>query len=175
MAVKPLQLAIAVCVGLLFGTLIGYTTKPIPEPDVRVKALLSPPFVEVTVNGKAVNLGKIRLVPEQQDKKKKSGDIGEVGEVVRPAAYFSPASFQRDGRQPTEWLGLDRVVDKLIAWLADKGKETEAALARREEVLSAGWSNFKVAAIVGVSVIIIPLGWIGFSLQRIADHAVKVA
>lgn len=161
-------------VGLLcIGYFIGALVNKAPEPKVEVKALLTPPFVEVTVNGKAVDLSKIRLVPEQPDKKKKSGEIGEVGN--RPAA-FDPESLpavyvQRDGRQPTEWLGLDRVVDKLIAWLADKGKETEAALARREEALSVSWSNFKVAGIVAFSVVLIPLAWIGFSLQRMADKA----
>lgn len=96
----PLSLALIGLFLLLIGFCAGWTVKTTPEPDVRVRGLLKAPFVEVMVNGKAVDLSKIRLVPENDGKKKKSGDVGEVGEVgevVRPAAKTMGCLFCVDG------------------------------------------------------------------------------
>lgn len=92
----------------------------------------------------------------------------------KPVAIFQdhqsqPIVTQRGGG--SEFLGLDRIIDRLIAWLSDKGKETELALTRREEALSRGWEAFKVAGIVVMIVVAIPVVWIAVSLQRIADSS----
>lgn len=184
-----LVLVLAVCAALCVGFGVGYVSKPVPEPVISVKPLLKAPWLEISVNGKPVDLSKVKFGPEE--KKRWWGE----GEGVPPAAGVDrcpcvplcecnscscnaiPVSFQTQpasnnrGGGGTEWLGLDRVVDRLIAWLSDKGKETEAALARREQALSKGWENVKTAAIVIVAVGCIPLLWIGYSLQRIAGKS----
>lgn len=181
-----LVLALAVCAALCVGFGVGYASKPIPEPVISVKPLLKAPWLEITVNGKPVDLTKVKFGPEE--KKRWWGDeapaafirncpCGEQCECASCNCNVIPINFQTQpasnnrGGGGTEWLGLDRVVDRLIAWLSDKGKETEAALTRREQALSKGWENVKTAAIVIVAVGCIPLLWIGWSLQRLADKA----
>jgi hypothetical protein len=196
MAVKHLQLVVAVCAGLLFGTLIGYTTKPIPEPDVRVKALLSPPFVEVTVNGKAVDLGKIRLVPEQPDKKKKSGDVGEIGEVVRPAASWIlfdqdplhehgphmvnliSCVTQRDNRS-VEAFGIETLAKVLLelkeAIFGNRDKGTPGLRDDIAKGLGDFYGTLRTGVIVAGGTLVGFMAWVGINVQRIADHSAKVA
>lgn len=169
-----LALFLALCAGLCVGFGVGYSSKPVPEPVISVKPLLKAPWLEITVNGKAVDLSKVKFGPEE--KKRWWGEetvpvawADHQGWIPITYAQNQPATNNRGGGQ--EWLGLDRVVDKLIAWLTDKGRETEAALVRREIALSKGWETFKTMTIVVLAIGAIPLLWIGWSLQRIADKS----
>lgn len=167
---------------LLIGYFVGYMTKVNPEPDVRVNALLRAPWVEVTVNGKVVDLGKIRLVPEQQDKKKKSGDVGEIGEVVRPAAFEPPIEHaifvQRDGRN-IEAFGIETLTRVLLelkeAIFGNRDKGTPGLRDDIAKGLGDFYGTLRTGAIVAGSVTLALVGWIAVSLHRIADHTTKTA
>lgn len=169
-----LALFLALCVGICIGFGIGYSSKPIPEPVISVKPLMKAPWLEITVNGKAVDLTKLKFGPEE--KKRWWGDEAPAAWADHqgwiPITYVQnqPVANNRGGGG-AEWLGLEKVIDKLIAWLSDKSKDTEAALVRREIALSKGWESLKTMAVVFVAVVIIPMLWIGWSLQRIADKS----
>lgn len=174
---KILPLILALSAGLILGMTVGYLAKTAPEPKVEVKALLTPPFVQVTVNGKVVDLGKIRLVPEQPEKQKKSGDVGDV---LQPAAWnpsFQPIAFQSEqrGGKSAEAFGIETLAIVLKefkdALFGDKSKGTPGLRDDIAKGLGDFYGTLRTGVIVAGGTLICFMGWIGINVQRMADNS----
>lgn len=159
-----------ICGALCFGFISGWYIKPTPEPVVEVFAKKTLPYVEVLVNGKAVDLSRIQF---PLDNKKKGGDL-----PFAAVSYSGDESLvvvgQRQGdKKPSngsEFLGLGDLAQVLKEFKeAIFGTANKPGL--RDDIKNglADWTNtLKLSVVAFVAGLFGLLGWIGLSLNKMA-------
>jgi hypothetical protein len=173
-----------ICIALVIGFGAGWIFKPVPEPVIEVQYLKVFPFVSVQVNGKKVDLTKIQI---PLDNKKKGGDLPFAAVNYVPGCDCDPcdcstcacamaAGQRRDDKKPsngTEFLGIGDLAQVLKEFKeAIFGTASKPGL--RDDIKNGltDWTNtLKVSVVAFVAGLFGLLGWIGLSLNKMANKA----
>ena len=171
--------ALCVVVGFLLGFGGSYALQP--EPKVEIRAKLTPPFVEVIVNGKVYDANHLKVVPVPAPKKGWWGDAlpiamncqcGEDCNCQKNVPILLTGLQVEDNRNKPG--GNDQaslfsgIVKELLAWIQPRYDDAAKALADRERALAenAKWSAGVM--IVALLATVFPLWWIAFSQSKLA-------
>ena len=174
---------LCLCVG--FG--LGYVSQP--APIVEIKAKLTPPFVEVIVNGKVYDANHLKVVPVPAPKKGWWGDNPPSAQVdtcpcgkeckcdnckCLPHSAIGMAltmlQVEDKPKKPdTDQASLfSGILKELLAWVEPRYDSAAKALAERERVFGEKCQWIGVAAVGCFILMVLPLWSIAISQARIA-------